>query len=483
MLDCCESLQFISEPEMSDYVVMNQPAQRYVSQWDFKASIPEGLSFKAGDRFQALDRTGDWWLVEKLNTNGSKTGKTGYVPYNYLAEEGTVEEQPWFFGDLSRTEAVNLLMKARNGTGSFLVRVSEKQDFVFALSVRMQDTVKHFKILRNSQGEYHLNNTNNFPDMTKLIDFYHLKTVAKGLTLTTPCMKDEPEISNLNQIILDEWERPREEFTLEKKLGSGNFAQVYEGSWQGRVKIKVAIKTIKQNVKEIEFLKTLRHRNLLSLHAVCSVGDPYYIITELLSKGDLLNFLRGPEGEELNVDGLLDIAGQVVDGMHYLEANNCVHRDLAARNVLIGRNNICKVADFGLARFIKDECYMSNSKQIPYKWTAPEVLAYGRFTLKSDVWSFGVLLFEIMSRGMIPYPGMSNSELFGFLKKGQRMEAPPNCSDKIYNVMLECWEEDPKKRPTFSELKPYIDNLSNYEASEVSPKPSKTKGWLAKLKK
>ncbi|XP_075032785.1 protein-tyrosine kinase 6 isoform X1 [Mixophyes fleayi] len=475
---------------MDGYIVMNQPAQRYVSQWDFEGCSPEELSFKSGDQFQVLDKTGDWWHVEKLNANGSKTGKTGYVPYNYLAEEGTVEEQSWFFGDLSRTEAVNLLMKRGNGTGSFLIRVSDKQDFVYALSVRMQDTVKHFKILRNSQAEYHLNNTNTFPDVNALIDFFHLKPVAKGIALTSPCLKDEPETSDLCLMPLDEWERPREEFTLERKLGKGNFAQVYEASWQGRLKIKVAIKAIKQNVtnreiflKEIAFLKTLHHRNLLSLYAVCSVGDPYYIITELLSKGDLLNFLRGNEGQELNVDGLLDIAGQVVDGMHYLEANNCIHRDLAARNVLIGRNNICKVADFGLARFIKDECYISYSKEIPYKWTAPEVLAFGCFTHKSDVWAFGVLLYEIMSRGMNPYPGVSNSELLEFLKKGKRMKAPENCSNKVYNVMLECWDENPKKRPTFNELKVSIDNLANYEPSEISPKPSKTKGWLSKLKK
>ncbi|XP_075032786.1 protein-tyrosine kinase 6 isoform X2 [Mixophyes fleayi] len=422
---------------MDGYIVMNQPAQRYVSQWDFEGCSPEELSFKSGDQFQVLDKTGDWWHVEKLNANGSKTGKTGYVPYNYLAEEGTVEEQSWFFGDLSRTEAVNLLMKRGNGTGSFLIRVSDKQDFVYALSVRMQDTVKHFKILRNSQAEYHLNNTNTFPDVNALIDFFHLKPVAKGIALTSPCLKDEPETSDLCLMPLDEWERPREEFTLERKLGKGNFAQVYEASWQGRLKIKVAIKAIKQS----------------------------------------------NEGQELNVDGLLDIAGQVVDGMHYLEANNCIHRDLAARNVLIGRNNICKVADFGLARFIKDECYISYSKEIPYKWTAPEVLAFGCFTHKSDVWAFGVLLYEIMSRGMNPYPGVSNSELLEFLKKGKRMKAPENCSNKVYNVMLECWDENPKKRPTFNELKVSIDNLANYEPSEISPKPSKTKGWLSKLKK
>ncbi|XP_075701186.1 protein-tyrosine kinase 6 [Rhinoderma darwinii] len=469
---------------------MSHPTYRYVSQWDFKGSTRQELSFKAGDHFQALDRSGDWWLVEKLRADGSRTGEKGFVPNNYMAEEGTVEEQPWFFRDLSRTEAVNLLLKRGNTTGSFLIRVSDKQGFVYALSARSQNSVKHFRILQDEQGEYHLNASNFFVDLNKLIEFYKVKPLAKGLLLTSPCVKDEPTDTDLNPLPVDEWERPREEFELAQKLGSGNFSQVYEGYWLGRVKVRVAIKTINQDVtnqetfvRETTFLKTLRHRNLLSLYAVCSVGNPFYIITELLAKGDLLKFLQGSEGEELNLDALLDIAGQIVDGMHYLETKNCVHRDLAARNVLIGQNNICKIADFGLARFIKDDMYVSRSKEIPYKWTAPEALAYGRYTLKSDVWSFGILLYEIMSRGIIPYPGIQNSELLCYLKQGHRMAAPQNCSDKVYNVMLDCWMENPQKRPTFNDLKINIDNLANYEPSEESIKPPKSKGWIKKLRK
>lgn len=476
---------------MGDYVDMDQSAYRYVSQWDFKGSTPQELSFKAGDCFQAVDRSGDWWLVERLRADGSRTGEQGYVPYNYMAEEGSVEEQPWFFGDLSRTEAVNLLQKGGNKTGSFLIRGSDKQGFMYALSARSQNNVRHFKIFQDEQGEYHVNTSNFFKDLNKLIEFYKVKPIAKDLLLTFPCVKDEPTGAELSLLPVDEWERPKEEFQLAQKLGSGNFSQVYEGYWLGRVKIKVAIKTINQDVttqesfvKETSFLKTLRHRNLLSLYAVCSVGNPFYIVTELLSKGDLLKFLRGVEGEQLNVDALLDIAGQVVDGMHYLETKNCVHRDLAARNILIGKNNICKIADFGLARFIKDEIYVSQSKEMPYKWTAPEALAFGRYTLKSDVWSFGILLYEIMSRGMNLYPGLDNSDVLHYLRKGNRMAAPPNCSDKIYKVMLDCWQEKPQKRPTFDDLKISIDNLANYEPSEDSNKPpTKPKGWIKKLKK
>nr|DBA22050.1 TPA: hypothetical protein GDO54_013125 [Pyxicephalus adspersus] len=469
---------------------MTTPVQRYVSLWDFHGLEEDQLCFKAGERFQVIDRSQDWWMVERINALGRKTGEKGYVPFNYMAEEGTVEEQQWFFGELSRTEAINLLMKKGNTTGSFLVRKSDKQNFVYALSVRVNDTVKHFKILRNPRGEYHLNTSWFFPDLNELIDHYHLSPVMIGVKLSNPCMKDEPTATDLNPLPIDEWERPREEFILGNRLGSGNFAQVYDGHWKGRLKMRVAIKIIKQDVttreiflKETAFLKTLRHRNLLSLYAVCSVGGPYYIVTELLSKGDLLNFLRDTDQKELRLEGLLDIAGQVIDGMHYLESKNCIHRDLAARNVLIGQNNICKVADFGLARIVTDDYYLSNSKEIPYKWTAPEALEFGLFTLKSDVWSFGILLHEIMSRGMIPYPAINNSELLQYLRKGKRMSAPKDCSEKIYQIMLECWNADPHKRPTFSELKVSIDNLAYYEPSEESSKPMKSKPLISKLKK
>ncbi|KAG8447189.1 hypothetical protein GDO86_014596 [Hymenochirus boettgeri] len=469
---------------------MSERPKRYISLWDFQAANSEELSFKAGDLFQVLDKSNDWWWVEKLNGEGNGKLEKGCVPYNYLAEEGSVEVQPWYFGDMTRTEAMNLLMRVGNGKGSFILRTSDKQGFLYVLSVRASDTIKHFKIMRNTDGEFHLNTTSFFPDLTQLVDWYHEKPVSPGLILTQPCVKVEPLVSHLNPVPLDEWERPRGEFTLVKKLGGGNFGQVYEGLWKG--KMKVAIKTIIQDVttqdlfvKETTFLKTLRHRNLLSLYAVCSVGNPYYIVTELVPKGDLLNYLRDSKEDELDIDGQLDIAMQVAEGMYYLESKNYVHRDLAARNILMGQNNICKIADFGMARFITDSCYVTFSKEIPYRWTAPEAIEYGRYTVKSDVWSFGILLYEIMSRGMIPYAGLSHSEMLTFIRGGQRMKSPPKCSQRVYNVMEKCWNLNPKERPSFSDLKNILENLSYYEASDSTPTQSKMEvlfGWGKKLR-
>ncbi|OCT62507.1 protein-tyrosine kinase 6 [Xenopus laevis] len=459
---------------------MSHRPKRFVSLWDFKAEAPEELSFKVGDVFEVLDRSGDWWHVQKLKGDRKGKPEVGYVPYNFLAEEGTVEEQVWFFGEMSRTEAVSLLMEDGNKNGSFLIRASDKHGILYVLSVRHQDSVRHFKILRNTEGKFHLNNTSFFHDLNLLVESYCKKPICPGLSLTKPCVKNEPVVSDLSPVPLDEWERPKEEFTLVRQLGMGNFGYVHEGLWKG--KLKVAIKTIKRDVtsqdlfvKETGFLKTLHHKNLLSLYAVCSVSDPYYIVTELVPKGDLLKYLRDSEEDELDVEGQLDIATQVADGMRYLESQNCIHRDLAARNILMGRNNICKIADFGLARVILDSYYVSASKEIPFKWTALEALEYGRYTVKSDVWSFGVLLHEIMSRGMQPYPALHNQELIEFLKGGQRMKAPPKCSPRVYNIMLMCWSLNPNERPSFEYLKTMLENLSNYEVSEVNPIHSKPK--------
>lgn len=269
----------------------------------------------------------------------------------------------------------------------------------------------------------------------------------------------------------DQWEIDRTSLKFVRKLGHGQFGEVWEGLWNNTT--PVAIKTLKPGtmdpkdfLAEAQIMKKLRHSKLIQLYAVCTAEEPIYIITELMKNGSLLEFLQG-KGRNLKLAQLIDMAAQIASGMAYLESQNYIHRDLAARNVLVGENNIVKIADFGLARIIKEDEYEARvGARFPIKWTAPEAANYSKFSIKSDVWSFGILLTELITYGRIPYPGMTNAEVLHQVEHGYRMPAPPSCPPALYEIMLETWHKDPMKRPTFETLQWKLEDFFTIEGSE-----------------
>ncbi|XP_038150642.1 fibroblast growth factor receptor 2 isoform X2 [Cyprinodon tularosa] len=294
------------------------------------------------------------------------------------------------------------------------------------------------------------------------------------------------------------WEFSRDRLTLGKPLGEGCFGQVVMAEALGIDKDKpkeavtVAVKMLKDDttekdlsdlVSEMEMMKMIgKHKNIINLLGACTQDGPLYVIVEYASKGNLREYLRArrPAGmeysydiahvsdEQLTFKDLVSCTYQVARGMEYLASQKCIHRDLAARNVLVTESNFMKIADFGLARDVHNIDYYKKTTngRLPVKWMAPEALFDRVYTHQSDVWSFGVLMWEIFTLGGSPYPGIPVEELFKLLKEGHRMDKPGNCTNELYMMMKDCWHAIPSQRPTFKQLVEDLDRILTLNTNE-----------------
>ncbi|XP_069806232.1 ephrin type-B receptor 4 isoform X2 [Dendropsophus ebraccatus] len=267
---------------------------------------------------------------------------------------------------------------------------------------------------------------------------------------------------------------------IEEVIGAGEFGEVCRGRLKvpGKKENYVAIKTLKggyterqrrEFLSEASIMGQFHHPNIIHLEGVITNNCPVMIITEYMENGALDSFLRQNDGQFTPIQ-LVGMLRGIASGMRYLAEMNYVHRDLAARNILVNSNLVCKVSDFGLSRFLQegstDPTYTSClGGKIPIRWTAPEAIAFRKFTSSSDVWGYGIVMWEVMSFGERPYWDMSNQDVINAIEQDYRLPAPPDCPSALHQLMLDCWQRDRAARPRFTEIVSALDKLIRNPAS------------------
>lgn len=379
--------------------------------------------------------------ISHLTTNQKGNGNGGLM------------EEEWFHGVLPREEVVRLLVTE----GDFLVRETTRNDECQIVLSVCWDGHKHFIVQTTPEGHYRFEGPT-FPSIQELIRHQWLSglpvTSRSGAILKTPIIRERWELNNDDVILLE-------------KIGRGNFGDVYKAQLK-TCKTEVAVKTCKVTLpdeqkrkflQEGRILKQYDHPNIVKLIGICVQKQPIMIVMELVPGGSLLTYLR-KNTNTITQQEQLRMCKDAAAGMRYLESKYCIHRDLAARNCLVGYESIVKISDFGMSREEEEYIVSDGMKQIPIKWTAPEALNFGKYTSLCDVWSYGILMWEIFSKGGNPYSGMSNSQAREKIDAGYRMPAPESTPDEIYRLMLRCWEYEPEKRPHFDQIYTVVETLS-----------------------
>uniref|UniRef100_A0AAR2JS42 Tyrosine-protein kinase n=1 Tax=Pygocentrus nattereri TaxID=42514 RepID=A0AAR2JS42_PYGNA len=395
----------------------------------------------------------NWWTVR------DKDGNVGNVPCIYITEKLTNSIEKYemimlkcVFYLNSYTKNMSEKCHQKHKCMSFMVRDS-RQAGVYTVSVftkapgsngEKYPRVKHYKI-RESESEdrqYYLAQKYLFSTIPELIH-YHQHNAAGKLEAYI-----DGSIINLLTTGFD-----------------GNFGLVWKGLWCDK---KVAVKTVREDAmteeefkEEAQVMMKLSHPKLVQLYGVCMQRSPLYLVFEFLENGCLTDFLRSRRSS-FSQEALLGMCLDVSEAMAYLESSNFIHRDLAARNCLVSETLVVKVSDFGMTRFVLDDQYTSSEgTKFSVKWSAPEVVKYKKFSSKSDVWSFGVLMWEVYSEGRMPYECRSNMEVVDSLIAGQRLLQPRLCPETVYQLMQWCWKEKAEDRPSFALLLHELASLAD----------------------
>ncbi|XP_052316681.1 tyrosine-protein kinase TXK [Oncorhynchus keta] len=419
---------------------------RVVAMYDFTAKEDSDLTLTQGDEYTILHKQDQlWWRAQD---------KHGPVKRSLL------HRSRWYCQSITRSEAEQLLRQEAK-EGGFVVRESSQQSCytvsVFTKALGINGGIRHYQIKLNDSGSFYLCEKHIFTSIPELIEYHNHNAAGLVTRLRYAvgpmgrCVPATPGFSS------EKWEIDPSELTVMKELGCGQFGLVRLGTW--RALCKVAIKTINEGamheedfIEEAKIMMRLCHPKLVQLYGVCTRQHPMCIVTEFMENGCLLNYLR-QNGGTMGQPWLLSVCQDTCEAMQYLETHNFIHRDLAARNCLVSDKNVVKVCDFGMTRYVLDNQYTSSTgSKFPVKWSPPEVLHYNKYSSKSDVWSFGVLMWEVFTEGKTPFDGRSNVDVVDEITRGHRLYRPHKASNDVYKLMYQCWHERPHGRPSFSEL-------------------------------
>uniref|UniRef100_A0A8C1VNN6 Tyrosine-protein kinase n=1 Tax=Cyprinus carpio TaxID=7962 RepID=A0A8C1VNN6_CYPCA len=398
-----------------------------IALYDFEALEPHDLTLMKGEEYVILEKCDVNWYKAR-NKHG------------------------WFCKNVNRNKAEEQLRKEAKD-GGFMVRVSSNTG-TYTVSLYTRNTgdgaatVRHYQIkeTNGSPKQFYLAEKYIFNSIPELIEYHKHNAAGLVSRLRHPVGDQTREAPKTAGFSYDKWEINPSELTFMKELGSGQFGVVRLGKW--RAQHKVAIKTIREGamseddfIEEAKIMMNLSHRNLVQLYGVCTQQKPIYLVTEFMELGCLLNYLRQRRGT-LGSQDLLGICHDVSQGMQHLEQNGFIHRDLAARNCLVNSSLVVKVSDFGMTRYVLDDQYWSSSgAKFPVKWSAPEVFNFCKYSSKSDVWSFGVLMWEVFTEGKMPFEHNQNHEVVMMVTQGHRLYRPQKAAPHIYSIMKMCWME------------------------------------------
>uniref|UniRef100_A0A3Q1BUK7 Tyrosine-protein kinase SYK n=2 Tax=Amphiprion ocellaris TaxID=80972 RepID=A0A3Q1BUK7_AMPOC len=391
------------------------------------------------------------------------------------------ERMPWFHGTITREDSEPRLQNGSRTNGKFLIRQRDSNGS-YALCLLHEGQVMHYRIDKDRNEKLSIPDGKKFDTLWQLVEHYSYKPDGLLRVLTEPCSRPDGETGkNAMPMDTEVYESPyadpdelrsstvnRDQLFLEDgELGSGNFGTVMKGIYKMKKTEKpVAVKILKNDdnnpsvreemLREANVMQQLDNPYIVRMIGICE-AENLMLVMELAELGPLNKFLQ--KHKQTSIKNITELAHQVSMGMKYLEEHNFVHRDLAARNVLLVTQHYAKISDFGLSKAVAEEQNYYKAKghgKWPVKWYAPECINYFKFSSKSDVWSFGVLLWEAFSYGQKPYKGMKGNDVMQMIESGNRMESPVNCPPEMYDLMRTCWTYKADERPGFSVVEPRL---------------------------